>query len=97
LLFASAIDFPHPPPGPSPCTTCADKPCLGACPIGAFTDAGFDYVSCRQFLATPAGDPCLAGGCKARAACPVGTRNRYSLAQVQFHQRAFSGIDRRSP
>ena len=94
LLFPAQIEFSRPPQQPAPCVTCVAKPCLDACPIDAFTAVGFDYVSCRQFLATPAGSPCLEQGCKARAACPVGAHHRYPEAQLQFHQRSFSGIER---
>ncbi len=91
LLFDVALDLPPRPPRTSPCETCADKPCLSACPVDAFAASGFDYRGCRNYLATAAGDACNSHGCKARVACPVGRAHRYSDAQLQFHMRAFRG------
>ena len=72
-----------------PCETCADKPCLSACPVGAFTDDGFRIDACVDHIATDKGVACLDGGCLARCACPVGKEHRYSPAQRQFHLGAF--------
>jgi epoxyqueuosine reductase QueG len=93
LLFAEVIEMPPILEAVSPCASCATKPCLTACPIGAFTQNGFDYVGCRTYLGTAAGRPCLANGCRARAACPVGASHQYGIEQLKFHQRSFSGID----
>ena len=92
LLFPVALDLPQAVLRVSPCDTCTTKPCKTACPIDAFSTSGFDYVSCRQYLATASGDDCLNRGCKARAACPVGAEHRYSMAQLRHHQRSFSGV-----
>src|SRR5690606_28118393 len=72
LLFDRQFDFPVPRGGPHPCDECTAKPCLDACPVGAFTPAGFAVVECRQHLADPAGRTCRERGCLARNACPVG-------------------------
>ena len=73
-----------------PCERCAEKPCLSACPVRAVTDTGFDVATCRSHLKTVDGKAdCMAQGCLARNACPVGTGYRYSKAQVQFHMAAF--------
>jgi len=94
FLLAEPIAVPAHAAVASPCDACAGKPCLSACPIGAFSAAGFDYIGCRAYLATPPGDTCLAGGCLARGACPVGRQHRYDEAQLQFHMRSFSGLTR---
>ena len=94
LVFPDKVEWPQTPPTVSPCQSCRDKPCLSMCPVDAFSAAGFDYRGCRDYLATPAADDCLAHGCRARVACPVGAAHRYSDAQLQFHQRSFSGITR---
>jgi len=92
LLFADPVDVPEVRSVASPCASCADKPCLSACPIGAFSDAGFDYVSCRDYVVSPRGAACRDEGCAARMACPVGRQHRYDVDQQQFHMRSFSGL-----
>ena len=37
-------------PRPSPCATCADQPCLTACPAGALTAAGYNVPACHAWL-----------------------------------------------
>ncbi len=73
----------------SPCETCAARPCLSACPVGAFTAEGYDVTACAGHVAVPAGAECLADGCAARRACPVGRTHRYGAEQAGFHMRAF--------
>ena len=92
LVFPVNVGWPPLPSTASPCQACQEKPCLSACPVDAFSASGFDYVGCRSYLATAAGDDCLAHGCRARAACPIGAEHRYSPAQLQFHQHSFSGL-----
>lgn len=55
-----------------PCDTCADKPCLSACPVDAFAGGVYDVPACVAHIATPDGADCLSQGCKARHACPIG-------------------------
>lgn len=72
-----------------PCDTCSDKPCLSACPVGAFSPAGFAVAACRTFVKTEAsGAGCLGSGCLARDACPVGRAYRYGAQQIRFHMAA---------
>lgn len=81
---------------PSPCTTCADKPCLSTCPVGAFTNGAYDVTACAGHLASPAGAPCRNEGCLARWACPVGQTYMYLPDQIRFHMVAFMkarGVD----
>jgi hypothetical protein len=75
---------------PSPCSTCATKPCLSACPVDAFGPAGYDVTACTAHLQADVAPRCLTLGCRARAACPVGTASRYGDAQLRFHMRAFA-------
>lgn len=77
--------------GPHPCDFCRDRPCLPACPVSAVTAAGFDLSVCRGHLRTPAGrSGCMAVGCLARNACPVGADYRYGDDQLCFHMAALS-------
>ena len=73
----------------SPCESCADKPCLTACPVDAFTASGYDVPACVTHLQAPAGRDCFTGGCLARRACPVGREYLYNSHQAAFHMRAF--------
>lgn len=89
LLFDRVLAL-DPPDAASPCETCPDRPCLSACPVGAFTGTAYDAEGCRDHLATTAGDDCMTQGCRARRACPVGTAWRYTPAHAGFHMRAFA-------
>jgi hypothetical protein len=91
LAFAERIALPAPDLRPSPCESCRDKPCLSACPVGAFTPAGFDVPACVSHISKPAGADCITTGCRARLACPVGPQYRHVAEQTEFHQRAFLG------
>ncbi|MGH6821857.1 MAG: hypothetical protein ACREDU_13505, partial [Methylocella sp.] len=96
LLFPVVFDLPPPSPGAHPCETCAEKPCLSACPAGAFTTGGYDAAACATHVASAAGQDCLSAGCLARRACPVGRAFTYAPQQSEFHMRAFlkaRGID----
>lgn len=71
-------------PHEKPCTTCA-KPCVSACPVDAFSD-GYDVLACKTYINQSTA--CVATGCAARRACPVGA-NRRLPAQSAFHMEAF--------
>lgn len=88
LLFARRLALPPPDRRPPPCDTCADQPCRSACPVGAFTPAGYDVGACTGFLAGPDGADC-SGGCQARRACPVGQQYNYPRPQQALHLDAF--------
>jgi hypothetical protein len=73
----------------SPCDRCLAKPCLSACPVGAFSAERYDVDACAAHLRGPDGGDCLERGCPARRACPVGDAHQYGAAQAAFYMRAF--------
>lgn len=89
LAFQQAFDLPAYEPAPSPCAACAERPCLKACPTGAFSPSGYDVAACAAWLKRPEGGDCMSGGCRARRACHVGTDYAQSAEQSRFHIEAF--------
>jgi len=89
IALPERLDLPPPDPRPSPCDACVARPCLSTCPVGAFTTAGYDVAGCAAHIASAAGADCMASGCAARRACPVGAEHRHGAAQAAFHMRAF--------
>lgn len=85
LIFDQILTLP--PLAPRPCDSCADKPCLTACPIGALTSDGYDVPACKTYLADD--PPCMQQGCAVRAACPVSQSFAREPAQSAFHMRSF--------
>lgn len=91
LLPERLDDLPARIARPSPCESCVGRPCLAACPVGAFGAAGYDVPACATHLRSGAEPRCMKIGCRARAACPVGCEKMYSEAQLRFHMNAFLG------
>jgi len=89
LLFRQRLDLPPRIERPSPCDTCADKPCLTACPVEAFQPTGFAVDRCREHVRGP-GAACRDLGCRARHACPIGRDYAYLPAQASFHMAAYA-------
>jgi hypothetical protein len=89
LVFAERFALPPRDARPNPCDACRDRPCLGACPVSAFTAAGYADQTCATHLESGAGAACFEFACLARAACPVGREHRHPPEQAQFHLRAF--------
>lgn len=89
IAFAERLALPERIHRPSPCKACTARPCLTACPVGAFTPKGYDVGTCAAHLRHAAGKDCLDLGCRARDACPVGADHRYARDQASFHMRAF--------
>lgn len=89
LLLADDPALPEPPHGSSPCGTCTGRPCLHACPVQAFSGSGYDVSRCVTRLSAAAGEDCMARGCRARHACPLGAGYRYGPAQARFHMEGF--------
>lgn len=96
LLFPVAFDLPAVSGGAHPCESCADKPCLSACPVSAFDGTSYDVATCGKHILSDAGKACMSGGCKARLACPVGKAFTYHPAQLKFHMRAFQAARKRN-
>jgi len=92
LLFDVEISIQPPERSNHPCALCVGKPCLNACPVAAFSPAGFAYESCLAHVRGPSGAPCREHGCVARNACPVGEEWRYPDEVQAFHQKAFAGL-----
>jgi hypothetical protein len=89
LAFAERLALPARDTRESPCASCRERPCLGACPVGAFTTAGYDVAACVSHLEGGAGLGCFESACLARAACPVAPEHRYPPEQARFHMTAF--------
>jgi hypothetical protein len=88
FAFPVVFDFPAQ-VSASPCKTCATKPCLKACPVGAFDGHAYAVEACTDHIASPHGTDCMVDSCLARRACPVGRQYAYVPPQAQFHMRAF--------
>ena len=89
LLDEPPDDLPPLVERPVPCATCADRPCLTACPVRAHSAAGFDVPACESHLRSGDGPHCMQIGCRSRDGCPVGRASRFPAAQVAFHMDAF--------
>lgn len=92
VSFRGALALNHDiamPSGQRPCDSCAGKPCLSACPVGALGAEGYDLPACHAFLDTPAGGDCLQGGCLVRRACPVSASYARMPEQSGYHMRLF--------
>lgn len=76
-------------PAPDPCESCADKPCLTACPPRALTSDGYDIPACHAYLDSEPGQKCLTGGCRVRRACPVSSAYGRVDPQSAHHMRHF--------
>ena len=91
LGFSAALAVPKPEAAASPCDSCLGRWCLKACPVGAFSGSGYNVGACAAHVKSAAGADCMALGCRARRACPVGAEHAYPPEQANFHMRAFLG------
>jgi epoxyqueuosine reductase len=92
LAFRGALALPFDvplPPARNPCTTCATRACLAACPASALDAAGYDVPACRAFLDTDAGASCFSRGCAVRRACPASRNHARLPAQSAYHMSQF--------
>jgi ferredoxin len=89
LLFDVEISIQPPEAVIHLCDLCVGKPCMKACPVGAYSQDGFEYQSCLDYVRGPSGEPCRTGGCLDRNACPYGTAYRYPPDEQAFHMAAF--------
>ena len=71
------------------CDSCNDRPCLSACPVGAFTNGEYNVQACADYLRNNEQADCHSLGCRARGACPQGSDYTYVLAHRRFHMREF--------
>ncbi|WP_428429107.1 ferredoxin [Pararhizobium sp.] len=91
LGFAQALPSAAAPNHRHPCDHCPGKPCLSSCPAQAVLPSGFQIAPCRAHLKSMEGQGgCMAGGCLARNACPVGAAYRYPAQQLHFHMASLS-------
>lgn len=74
------------------CDACVGKPCMKACPVNAYSPAGFAYQECLGHVRGANGAPCRNGGCLDRNACPFGTAYRYPVEVQAFHMASFAGL-----
>lgn len=90
LLFDVALDFPQAEKPIHLCDACIGKPCMKACPVGAHSEADFDYAGCLAHVRAATGQECMEHGCLDRNACPHGAGYRYPANVQAFHMRAFA-------
>ncbi len=89
LVFSVPVKGLPPVDDSTPCDTCVDRPCLSACPAGAFDGLRYDVPACLAHLEKAEGADCRETGCLARHACPVGRSYVYEPDQAAFHMAAF--------
>ncbi|MBX3568578.1 MAG: 4Fe-4S dicluster domain-containing protein [Rhizobiaceae bacterium] len=90
LLFDVPVDLPDAQKPIHLCDACVGKPCLNACPVDAYSAAGFAYDRCLGHVRGETGGACRHGGCLDRNACPYGADYRYPPDMQAFHMAAFS-------
>jgi hypothetical protein len=89
VALRERLDLPPLPAATHPCEACVARLCLTACPVGAFTESGYDVAGCATHIAAPAGADCIDQGCAARRACPVGAAHAHPPEAAGFFMRAF--------
>ena len=94
LAFPRAIGLPPRPDRENPCEICEGRPCLSGCPVGAHDGNAFDLARCVGHIDSGDGADCMAEGCLARRACPVGRAWRYAPGHARFHMTAFRRANR---
>jgi hypothetical protein len=93
ILFPGRHAFAPRRDRPSPCESCAERPCLSTCPVGAFSADGYDVGACVARLGDRMGVDCR-NGCLARRACPIGRDYLYPLAANRLHMAAMARANR---
>ncbi len=90
-------DADLPPSGPlagdSPCATCAEPPCVAACPAEALSGDEFSLQRCIAYRRLA--DSRCRVTCVARTSCPVRPEHRYDDAQIAHsYARSLAMIER---
>ena len=83
LAFRQALPFPEPAAIPSPCDSCRERWCLKACPVGAFSSAGYDVAACVAHVKSASGADCM-GLAAARVAPARSARNTSTAPNRQI-------------
>ena len=89
LLFEARLELEDDAASGGTCASCVGRPCMTACPVGAFRPQAYDVAGCRGHLSTLSGQDCMMFGCAARRACPVGREFAYVQSHAALHMRAF--------
>jgi len=90
LLFDVELELPEVHAPIHLCDTCAEKPCMKACPVDAYSPAGFAHRECLAHVRGTDGGACRSGGCLDRNACAYGAAFRYPAKVQAFHMAAFA-------
>lgn len=68
-----------------PCSSCAERACIAACPAGAVTaPGGWDFVACIDHRIERGG---CEERCEARFDCVIGRQHRYPASALAHHHR----------
>ena len=86
IALPFTLDLPDAPQ--KPCETCADKPCLTACPVNAMGDHPYDVPRCKEYLREP-DQTCISHGCQVRRVCHISKSYGRNPAQSGYHMKAF--------
>jgi len=75
----------------NPCDSCAEKPCLTACPVSALApEQDYDVPTCYDHLRTKEGqNTCFSMGCAVRRACPISKGAHRDPSQSAYHMSRF--------
>lgn len=92
LLFEAELEFAEVREQNHLCDLCPGKPCLKACPVDAYSEAGFAYERCLEHVRGASGGGCRTQGCLDRNACPYGVAYRYPADVQAFHMKSYAGL-----
>ena len=93
LLTDADLPPSEPLAGDSPCATCAELPCVAACPAEALSGDEFSLQRCIAYRRLS--DSRCRVTCVARTSCPVRPEHRYDDAQIAHsYARSLAMIER---
>ena len=84
LLLERPAQAARPAAGFDPCATCAERPCIAACPAAAIAASGWDVERCVTHRLAAEGN--CDDACHARVACVYGVAHRYPPEATAYHQ-----------